>query len=706
MNRNSQLTLFIALPLACTFAGTFDVRAQEDEKAIQYKDVNDTELVEMELEELLAIQVVETVSLRKQSIREAPSSVTVITREQIETSGAQNIAELLRLVPGIHVMQLTGDSYSIGQRGISRLSNGRVLVLVDGTHAREYVNGYTRFSALAVSPEDVQRIEVIRGPGSVIYGAGALSGVVNVITRDIPSTSQTEVSANGGLNAVQRSGGRWWQETWGNSRVVYSSRNRTETMGYRFGASFSDSPEWPNDELPDTALAQNQPITGPSAYALQSQVTYQPTQKLDIDLTLSNVHYENVGFSDISNFSITQSTNSVSATLELNRAELVWPNLDFSIALAGTHISSEFTRTDVNARNMKTNSLRSLSKLLLSTFADHNITTFAYENILSRTSEFFFLPDMIAHGIILNNDLFLIDRKLLLSLAGRYDQILSRESDFGNITYRVFTYRAAGIWSFNEDHAVRITGSSSFRPPGPVETFMNVQPTDIASSVPEGAPPPRYIVGNPQLRPEKLNNIEVGYQGRWRKQFQADLSVYGQDVTDLTENNRANALPVFKVNRFNYQQLGMELGLTYKPSNQFSTYLNYSFVYSSDTESHRRIREFPAHIGGIGARLSPAPHTRINVDTYWVFDYSPDVSQLIPDSEPPVSIVANEKAADQMVVNIRLGRLLWNDQIEIFIAGKNLLAPLRDPNQLRMYPIYAAQPIGTTMFIGLNLTAN
>jgi outer membrane receptor protein involved in Fe transport len=129
--------------------------------------------------------VVESAARHRQEIGMSPSAITVITREDIETSGVSTIPDLLRIVPGMEVLFLGIASGTPAGRLHYSEGNYHYLVLIDGREANIEVVGQTFWEVLPISLEDVERIEIIRGPASALYGANALSGVISITTRAV-----------------------------------------------------------------------------------------------------------------------------------------------------------------------------------------------------------------------------------------------------------------------------------------------------------------------------------------------------------------------------------------------------------------------------------------------------------------------------------------------------------------------------------------
>src|SRR5260370_9334754 len=154
-------------------------------------------LKSMSLEELGNIEVT-TSSKQPVKITRAPGSIYVIPQDDIRRSGATNIPEALRLAPGIEVARIDGGKWSVGIRGFgSRLSRA-VLVVIDGRTVYSPLYAGVFWEVQDTLMEDVDRIEVIRGPGPTIWGTNAVNGVINIITKSAKDTRGELVSAGGG----------------------------------------------------------------------------------------------------------------------------------------------------------------------------------------------------------------------------------------------------------------------------------------------------------------------------------------------------------------------------------------------------------------------------------------------------------------------------------------------------------------------------
>jgi iron complex outermembrane receptor protein len=153
--------------------------------------LGDRQLEELSIEELLSVQVT-TVAGVAQARWTAPSAIHVLRAEDLRRSGLRSIPEALRMVPGMFVGRLGASGWTVGARGLagSNLTATRSLVLVDGRVVHDPLFSGTLWDVVDTLLEDVDRIEVIRGPGATLWGVNAMNGVIHVITRSARDTQE------------------------------------------------------------------------------------------------------------------------------------------------------------------------------------------------------------------------------------------------------------------------------------------------------------------------------------------------------------------------------------------------------------------------------------------------------------------------------------------------------------------------------------
>lgn len=198
------------------------------------------DLTELSVEELANVEV-STAGKKQQKRSEVAAAIYVITQEDIRRSGATSIPEALRLAPGVIVARVDSNKWAIGTRGFpSRLSRS-LLVLMDGRSVYTPLFAGVYWEVQDTPLEDIERIEVIRGPGGTLWGANAVNGVVNVITREARDTQGMLVSAGAGTVdrgfSSFRYGGRWGEN---NAYRVYGKFFNRDPGFHAAGNNFDD----------------------------------------------------------------------------------------------------------------------------------------------------------------------------------------------------------------------------------------------------------------------------------------------------------------------------------------------------------------------------------------------------------------------------------------------------------------------------------
>ncbi len=163
----------------------------------------DGSILEMDLRELTQIRVT-SVSRRPQKLSDTAAAVYVITAEDIRRSGATTLPEVLRMVPGVEVARINASTWAVTTRGMNGRFSNKLLVLVDGRSVYTPLFSGVYWEIQDIPLEDVDRIEVIRGPGASIWGANAVNGIINVITRSAREDRGWLVSTTGGTEERAR----------------------------------------------------------------------------------------------------------------------------------------------------------------------------------------------------------------------------------------------------------------------------------------------------------------------------------------------------------------------------------------------------------------------------------------------------------------------------------------------------------------------
>jgi iron complex outermembrane receptor protein len=232
-----------------------------------------TDLENVSVDELFSVQVT-SVGRKAQQLAKAPAGVFVLTAADIRRSGATCIPEALEVVPGLTVLQLDGRSWIVSARGGARQYADQMLVLIDGRSLYTPFFSGVIWDAIDVPMDDIEQIEVVRGPGAVMWGPNAVNGVINIITKNARNTKGGQVSVAGG-NQSDDVEARWgaapndriaWR-TWGkfdyltpaygspgyynfNTLLVYRAPSiqdldsSTGSMGFRVDGQPTDKDKW------------------------------------------------------------------------------------------------------------------------------------------------------------------------------------------------------------------------------------------------------------------------------------------------------------------------------------------------------------------------------------------------------------------------------------------------------------------------------
>jgi len=195
---------------------------------------SEADLMALSLEELTSLEVT-SVSRKSQKVSEAAAAVFVITQDDIRRSGATSIPEALRLAPGLSVARIDGSKWAISSRGFNGRYANKLLVLIDGRSVYSPLFSGVYWDVQDTLLDDVERIEVIRGPGATLWGANAVNGVINVITKKARDTQGALVKAGYGTEeagfAALRYGGKAGDRTYYRAFVKYFNRDQLDNVG-------------------------------------------------------------------------------------------------------------------------------------------------------------------------------------------------------------------------------------------------------------------------------------------------------------------------------------------------------------------------------------------------------------------------------------------------------------------------------------------
>lgn len=499
--------------------------------------------------------VVVSASLSPETEPSVSASVTVITRDRIEKSGKTDVLELLRTVPGVDVVQSggAGKVTSVFLRGANSF---QTLVLIDGIRVNSpYSSGYD-FSSLAA--QDVERIEVVRGPFSALYGADAVGGVISIIRRVASVEPAGRVTAAAGnrsfheetLFASAGSGpfalslsGRDVHDG-GDPQTV--SGTRVDNDGWRdrtgsadfawmpndgFRAGFGVERTWARSEIPsDGALATPHRTTdfAQTIWTLPIRARLGARNQLTGSLSEADSHPASSDPDDASGFI---QSDTVAKTRGARAAD-TW-TISANQAVSA---SASYERSTVDSRG-------------------------AFGPIVSgrRTAIW---------GVAAEDQWNLLDSRLRAVAGVRYD----RHSQFGSAT----SPRVSLVWNAAPSDAVRLSYGSGFRAPSIVDLYY-----------------PFY--GNPDLKPERSNSYEIGFAHRARG-VAWDVALFRNDIRDLIQYDVVRQLPG-NVGRARTE--GVEASASSPLAGPLAARISYTYLRAVDETTGTPLVRRPRHRGAL-----------------------------------------------------------------------------------------------------------
>jgi iron complex outermembrane recepter protein len=208
----------------------------------------------LSLEELMSIEIISVAGVEQQVLR-TPAAIEVITNEDIRRTGHRHVAEALRLSPGVFVGQPGSHRWAISPRGFNSIFANKTLVLSDGRRLYDPLHGGTFWDVQTPLLEDVDRIEVIRGPGPTLWRSNAVNGVINIVSKSTKDTQGVFIEA--GCGTLERGfgsfryGGQFADNAWFSVWGTHFNRGPFEAPGpedardeWEMGRGHSASCSW------------------------------------------------------------------------------------------------------------------------------------------------------------------------------------------------------------------------------------------------------------------------------------------------------------------------------------------------------------------------------------------------------------------------------------------------------------------------------
>ncbi len=534
--------------------------------------VEATTLANLSLEELSNLEIT-SVSKRGERLSDAPTSVYVITADDIRRSGALSLPEALRLAPNLQVGQSNVGAYSISARGFNSLSANKLLVLIDGRSVYTPLYSGVFWDAQDVMLQDIARIEVISGPGGTLWGVNAVNGVINVITKSAQDTQGGLIAAGAGnreTDASARYGGTLGDAGAGNGNGSGGSYYRLYAKNFnRQNTRTADGTEV-NDawRMSQAGFRADWQRPGDQISLQGNAYKGQRDQPLPGEIVLTNVSF-NLG------------NIPLSGTNLIGRWEHMLDG-GSTVSLQGYY---DQTVRDVQGIYAETLDIIDLQlQQSISPWDGHKLVwggeyRHAADRVTNTTASLLFLPAHVkqAWSSLFAQDEVALGEKLRLTVGGRLER--------NDYTGTEFLPSARLAWKLSPNHLVWGGASRTVRAPSRLDrdVFAFIPLTPPVTIGPDTFTELRLISG-PNARAETAQVFELGYRGQPTANTSYSVTVYQATYDHLHTQELSLAPPLAFYtyeNGMTGRTTGIEMWGTYQVSSTWRLRGGYTNLYGS-----------------------------------------------------------------------------------------------------------------------------
>ena len=622
--------------------------------------------LDLDLEDLLSLEVT-SVSKKKQRLSEAAAAVFVITQEDIRRSGVTSIPEALRLAPGLDVAKLDSNKWAISSRGFNSQFANKLLVLIDGrsVYTPTYSGVYWDIQDTVL--EDIDRIEVIRGPGAALWGANAVNGVINIITKKASETQGGLLVAGAGNEekgfASLRYGKELGDQTYGRAYVKYNDRGSSYApllhddagddwqalrAGFRLDGALSESSQWTfQGDIYETD--ENQLVRG---------LILDPTD-------LANIPLDPVSLIPL---------NHVPDNFDASGWNLLgrWEHRISERSATTLQVYYDHTERDEIALGQTHDTLDIDFQHELSPFEPHDIVWgLGYRRISDDFDNTFAVSLIPSSRTIHLYSAFIQDEIELMPDTLRF----TLGSKFEHNDYTGFEVQpnARLLWLPREGHTLWTAVSRAVRTPSRIEENAVILAGIIPPppEAPPGTPPVVLTVnGNEDFDSEDLLAIELGYRLQAAENLSLDLALFHNRYRKLQTLGFTSSIPPSFIfdNRGEAVSRGLELVMDWRPKEWWRLQANYSYIdistsveNASDEAPSTSVLDFtPKHQASVRSAMDLSNDWSLDLWAYHVAKL--DAGGFGATSSVPAYTSLN-------------ARLAWRPrkEVELSLVGQNLL---------------------------------
>lgn len=489
------------------------------------------DLTELSLEELLSVEVT-SVAKRPQSADEAAAALYVISQDDIRKTGATTIPELLRVVPGLEVADMDGNTTAVSARDFNWRFSNKLLVLIDGRAVYQSVFSGVLWDQQMVPVEDIDRIEVIRGPGATLYGANAVNGVVNIVTKHSVDTLGGLLTLKGGVKTSSDLGfGRFMARQ--GTRLGEKAAVRVYVTGRDTPSLISEGSGIYDDgaRSVQSGFRSDWEPNAKDAFTLQADY-----QKLDFETTLASSSFSGSmapGFSFATDFPLDTSVETASQKAEglnvLGRWTRSWSkahsltfqtyfdyikrsefDADFAVKTMDVDFSHYFSWAERFETVWGVGYRSTDDKVVAGGFVDFQDPSFHAD----------------LYNAFIQQDVSFYKNKLRFSLGSKFEH--------NSFTGFEIQPSLRAIW-VDESWSFWGAASRAVRTPSRFENSLAVSLGPIPAMPSLGLPLPITVQfnGDANQDAEDLLSFEIGFRKKWQNGAKLDLTAYYHDYKDL-----------------------------------------------------------------------------------------------------------------------------------------------------------------------------
>jgi iron complex outermembrane receptor protein len=608
---------------------------------VSAQTVTPQDLKRLSLEELMRVEV-STVLRAPEPTTAIPAAVFVITQDDIRRSGATSLPEVLRLAPGVQVARIDAARYAIGIRGFADRLARSILVLIDGRAVYSPLFAGTYWEVQDTVLEDIERIEVIRGPGGTLWGANAVNGIINIVTKRAQDTHGILASATVGTTLLGPAGVRYGRE-------IGSKHFRLYGKGFdRDGFSSDDYDAWRMGQAgfrADWSQPSSRTFTvQANAYAAELG------QRYNAPLTAPPFSQATIRVAGLSGVNALARVVAPFGGGEFQFQTYYDRTSRDERPVAETRDTVDF---DVQHRRL----LARRHQVVWG--AGYRVSN---GRITATPPTQFFPPDRTDHlfTAFAQDDVALVPGRLRLVFGTKIE----------HNGYSGFEIQPAArlMWTVNDAHAVFGSVTRAVRTPSRVETDYTT--TSVSNPA---VPAFVRLLPNPEFVPEELTAYEAGYRVRPHASLYVTAASFFNDHDETLSTELLTPfvetmpppdrliLPVMFRNGLHGNSYGLELTADYRPVSWWRWTGNYSFVRiqmtrdpgSTDLQELRYERQTPRHQVFLQSSLDLPKGILVD----WMFRYA---------SELPVAAYGTSDV-----------RIAWtpDPRFEIALVGKDLHEP-------------------------------